>query len=262
MLLHGQVGCGKTTFVASIPNSLIFDFENKATSVRFKKPGRLIMFRETYLDYAKVIEELLVDARAGSLPFRTIVFDPVTTLVNLVRTGLSIQYRQSGLLKGPRDIAAFGKDGAGWGDVNYVVADMFTKLHNAGYGWVATAHMLPVWRKTRDSTTLDWESVLNAGVLKFLYKDCEFSGSVKTETVFREVAQPNVTVGGKNIAVEPKRESATDYQLDFGTRLRSLPLRKHIPIPDRISIPEGRGWDKWSDVYSESVAKWNGSSST
>jgi len=75
MLVHGEVGHGKTHFFASFPHTAIFDFENKTGSVKHWGTGSKPFYFLDNQRYADLIDKLIADGHKGKAPFDTIVMD-------------------------------------------------------------------------------------------------------------------------------------------------------------------------------------------
>ena len=145
LFLQGKVASGKTFFACSWPRTAILDFENKTSAVRRRGPGTHIFQFKTAKEYDDLIEMLVADGVAGHPAFDTVAFDTVEAFRNLRRRAITEEYRNLKKLKGPGDITDYKSEGAGWSILNADINNTFERIYQAGYGWMALAHVVPVF---------------------------------------------------------------------------------------------------------------------
>ncbi len=259
LFIVGSVGDGKSTFCASIPRALILDIENKYTAIPHRGKDTMIRHCQTVEDYLKLLDLAIQDGQAGNPYFKMIVIDPIDGFVRLIRDSLTVGFREANLLKAgnPRDIASFGQEGAGWDEINRAVTMVLFRIYQAGYGYTAISHVLPSWKKMEGGHSVQrWEHVLNAGIYKYLYVDCEFTLTLGSEEHTEQVATGRVLKVGNRRIKERQEETRQFYCLSVDSANPRVPVRAHVPMGDEpIEIPEGRGWPCFCKSYLEAVER-------
>ncbi len=262
LFLQGKVGSGKTFFACSWPRTAVLDCENKTSAVRRRGPGTEIFQFKTAKEYDDLIEMLVADGMAGQAAFDTIAIDTVLAFRDLRRRAITAEYRSLKKLKGPGDITDYKSEGAGWSILNADVNNTFERLYQAGYGWIALAHVVPKWRESGGNSVCSWDSVLNAGVLDYLHGQCEYCAFFerRTDTVKRTGPARKVTAEGVGSRTMPgivTEERISRYQLCFLPPDPRLPVREHIPLEQEvIDIPEGGGHTAFATLYHEAGRRW------
>lgn len=83
-ILYSGPGVGKTDFGASFPSPLFFDFEESTHNIDVNRIDNLREFS----DVMRGLQEIL-DEQAGSLPFKSIVFDTIDELERLMHNNIA-----------------------------------------------------------------------------------------------------------------------------------------------------------------------------
>ena len=257
LFLQGKVGSGKTFFACSWPRTAVLDFENKTSAVRHRGPGTHIFQFKTPKEYADLIEMLIADGLAGQAAFDTVAFDTALAFREIRRKAVTEDYRAQRLLKGPGDITNYKAEGAGWSILNADVNNTFERLYQAGYGWIAMAHVVPKWRESGGTSHCAWESVLNAGVLDYLHGQCEYCAFFERHTETLKKQGPARKVGTRTMPGIETEETIQRYRLCFLPPDPRLPVREHIPLEQEIiEIPEGGGYTAFNTLYTEAGRRW------
>lgn len=257
LFLQGKVGAGKTFFACSWPRTAVLDFESKATAVRRRGPGTEIFRFKTAKEYDALIEMLVADGIAGQAAFDTVVIDTVLSFRELRRRAITEEYRSRRMLKGPGDITDYKSEGAGWSILNADVNNTFERLYQAGYGWIALAHVVPKWRESGGTSICSWDSVLNAGVLDYLHGQCEYCAFFERVSDVVKRVGPARKVGTRMMPGVATEESISRYQLCFLPPDPRLPVREHIPLEQEvIEIPEGGGHAAFAALYHKAGQRW------
>lgn len=256
LFLQGRVATGKTTVAGSWPRAAYLDFERKAGAVgHWGKDSYRFHFSKAE-DYEKMIADLIEDGQKGKRVFDTVVFDTILAYRELKRRSLTTEYRRLGLLqKGhPGDITvAYKSEGAGWDTVNSAVRASLDGLKDAGYAWIVLAHVVP--RRAGDA--LEWESVLNAGILHHVHAQCDYCGYVDRNLTTDKIPQPNRTVAGRSIPTPPKSVTRWTYSMTFLPLGPQLPGREMIPLDfQTLQLEDGNAYTKFSEMYDRAVAVW------
>lgn len=237
----GQVGTGKTALACSIPDAHIFDAQDKSSGVSRLAPGSLVARPRSLKELRRRIDLLVNDGPKKS-GFRTVVFDPLSTIVyGLIATGLADE-------KNVDDIGEYGREGKGWRIVNNEFVDWYERLWLAGYGVWCFGHITPPLSKGGE-----FKHEVTPGVRAYLISSSEFHfmTSVRAVTVPRKVKDGR----GRSIV---RSDRVARYFLDMIPILDpdadKFHARQHIPmIEDSIVHKEGHGYDSFRAVYESSV---------
>jgi len=265
--LRAKVGGGKTHFCLSAPRSLVLDFENKALAIPYRGPGTSVYYFSAWERYEELLNRVIADGLAGRRYFDTVVFDPMPSVVSLVRASLTAQYRAMKYLDAHEDITNYGQKGSGWDIVNGKINRLLTDVYNAGYGWIATSHIMPVWKKGSDGRdTAVQDTVLNAGVERNLYKDADYTGIILNETDVTTTGG-GVTgtqmIQGRPVSIRSpvKTEIRKRFTLGFLPSDPMIPVRVSVPLSTNpIDITDQHGMDLFHRVYDDSVTAFVASS--
>lgn len=257
LFLQGKVGSGKSTFACSFPGAAILDFENKTSAVRNWGKGSQPFHFRTQGEYDKLIDELVADGYAGKRCFDMVVFDTVLAYRDMRRRAMTELYKKQNKLKGPGDITDYKSEGAGWSLLNMAVNSTFDRLAQAGYGWIALAHIVPKWRDVGGESRCSWESVLNAGVLDYLHTQCEFCAFFAKDRKEVLTQGRDRIVSGKTFPGQPIKTIVETYQLTFLPPDPRLAVREHVPLAGKsIDIPEGEGYNAFDRAYTTAGKAW------
>jgi hypothetical protein len=256
----GLAGDGKSTFVASIPNSIHLDFEGGASGI----PGR----RSTYVDiperarklgipaydlYKKIFDKLIADAKAGKRTFTRVIIDTQDAWKEML--GRHLLAEKSSGAKTFEDIGELGMKGHGHsllqGRCNNILGD----LEDAGYTWAVVGHLTYVTATDpvtyKESTKI--RPILSKGYVGPVVRKAELhitinsltktegTDLVKGDRVFKD-AGPEKEVTRYSIYTRPTEAKAMEGK------------RRGVPqLPARMEVPMIDGWKVLKTAYDTAV---------
>ncbi|HEC64210.1 MAG TPA: hypothetical protein ENI23_02825, partial [bacterium] len=110
--LVGPSGEGKTTFLMSIPRTLVLDFEEGADGIPGSRAHRLHITTPKKLEI--IIDKLVADGDNPNRPYDRVGFDTIDQMVEMMNPYLAkLQSEKPGRWEGD-DITQFGDRGGGW----------------------------------------------------------------------------------------------------------------------------------------------------
>lgn len=264
LFLQAPVGEGKTTFGCSVPRSILFDFENKATAVLRRAPGSIVVHKPNGEGYDRIVDMLVADAEHR--PFDTVIFDPIKSYVGMQRATLTREYKAKGLITGKVEdiVDGYKRGGAGWDTINRKICDQLTRLYQAGYGWIVTAHAMQILIGDGKDSQYVWTCKVNEGVREYLHREAEYTGMLNRaallKTKGKEKPSPaKQTITLKGIEIAPAGNSSPKTTYGYYLKLfpgQALETREHVRLPpEPIEVPEGEGFERFSRVYREACEK-------
>ncbi|MBV6342613.1 AAA family ATPase [Candidatus Magnetobacterium casensis] len=268
-------GCGKTTFMGSIPKSILLDFEGEA---RFLvAPQAKILTITDGNDFQDIIDWLCAEGPKGS-GFSTVSIDTLNLMVRYCIPHLTNQHNNKIRAKtgsdtgGGRlidDIREYGQGGAGWGKINDYFLLTFLRLKVAGYGICASGHCRTETVEDVSSTTGSRtviRSTLNPGVLDYIQQMTQFCCRIRhgltTETVplknaKGEVVSSEITKTRRYLLDLLATSSSPQSEAIVKARLVQFFLAPGTPMKDFITvdITGNTGWIYFAGQYTEACAR-------
>lgn len=88
-MFKGASGVGKSVGAMSFPNPYVFDFDRKMPNIALKHfPGKSIEY-DTFTDAFVFADKIAGWLEEKNCPFETIIFDSITSMVNLIITSIA-----------------------------------------------------------------------------------------------------------------------------------------------------------------------------
>lgn len=230
ILLHSGKGVGKTTFGASAPQPLFFDFEESTDSMNVNRVYPR-SFEET-MDTLVEIEQ----AKAGSLPYKALVFDSADRMEALLHKTVAQD-------SGKTDINDIGyKQG-------FVYAlDYWQKFVNLTKA-IRDKHQMHIIILCHSTVKKFEDPVANSAYDRFEIKLHHKAADLLTE--LSEV----VLFAKKDVAIKTERGQAKGKATDFPERYLYTQLhaaydaKNRIGLPAKILMPENGAFDILWDHY-------------
>ena len=246
LFIVGPSGEGKSTFVSSIPDTLILDFEGGADAVPGGKAARVLI--KDFDHYKRVIDQLVKDGKQGRMAFKRIAFDTVDEWAALIARVLAVE-------KGVENITEFGSKGHGWSLIKNRSWGDVRELENAGFTWCCLGHMT---EKTVTSPVDHKETTVVRVLLfdsfaKTVQRNSDVYATVYNVAGEQIVVQKLKLPGGQVRQVE-KKIPVTKYMLDLSTVGRKEGKLRGVPkMPRELELPAVGGWGVFADAYSAAV---------
>uniref|UniRef100_A0A6M3KQ16 Putative ATPase domain containing protein n=1 Tax=viral metagenome TaxID=1070528 RepID=A0A6M3KQ16_9ZZZZ len=244
----GPSGEGKTTFISSIPDHVILDFDDGANGI---PNGRAIRIRICdYKHYIAVTDKLIDEAKRKTWRMgHRVSFDTVDEWVDLIQSRLETE-------KDVPDITEFGSRGHGWALIKGRCWSRLKALEQAGYTWSCIGHMTsktetnPVDHKER---TVLRESVFPSFAKKITTKS-DFKLTIYSLSQTVEKKEKRKMGDGRIIEVPGGTETVNTYYADSFTTAAREGKSRAVPAMDRkIEIPLVGGWDVFAEHYNNAV---------
>ncbi|MCK5016515.1 MAG: AAA family ATPase [Candidatus Peribacteraceae bacterium] len=243
----GPSGEGKTTFISSIPNQIILDFDKGAEGIPGTKAVRIPILN--YEHYIQVTDKLIAEGKANKRAFHRVSFDTTDEWVGMIINRLQEE-------KGVNDITEHGSQGHGWAMIRERCFSKLRELQEAGYIWSCLGHMItktetnPVTHKER---TVIRDAVFPSMSAKIVRSsDYKITIYCKNKTV--EKKEKRKTAGGQIIEVPVGSEVISTYYADIFTTVEREGKGRGAPgMEKKFEIPLVNGWDVFKQKYNVAV---------
>jgi hypothetical protein len=243
----GPSGEGKTTFLNSIPEHLILDFEDGACS----SPGSLAtrIHVKNYEHYLAIIDKLVADAKKGNSAFHRISFDTVDRWGGMIKLQLEKEKKCD-------DITEFGSQGHGYNMILNRCWGKVMRLEESGYVWGCAGHLKlktevdPITRKER---TVPRPSIYPSFAAR-IQGEADFQLTIYNITKTVDKVKVKTLPGGKKINVPDGKEEKATYYVNSLTTADKEGKGRGVPtMNSKIIIPLVSGWSEFSRQYEEAV---------
>jgi len=245
----GPSGEGKTTFVASIPDNLILDFDSGANGIPMSRAVPIVI--RDYDHYNIVIDKLIEDAKQGRRIAKRVTFDTVDEWIGMISNQLQKE-------KGIEDITEYGREGHGWALIRDRCWSRLRDLEESGYIWTCVGHLTskteinPLDKKER---TVLREAVFPSFAKKITTK-CDFKLTIYCLPELVKLTQSKPLTDGRIIKVPAGTETVYKYYVDSRTTALKEGKSRAVPSMERkFEIPLINGWDEFARRYNEAVAE-------
>ena len=260
-VILGPYGQGKTSFLSSIPETIILDVEKGAWGVPNKVNRAFRVPLKNGDELVAMVDKLVADAGKGRLPFKRVAFDTVDQVVEYMAKYLGRTYPKVPL----PDIRHFGKDGAGYAVLTDAIWSMVDRLEAAGYAWTIVGHMQEKELNINGSKVTVPRPVVYRSLLQVIGRNCDFFCNVHSEPTLTSTVKTINLPGGGTREIPGVDVKSTQYVLSVETlegskgssgsnKIRGVP-----DISSKIVLPhysEGKyGWDVFKEEYVEACKK-------
>lgn len=263
--ITGNVKSGKTSLVASIPNALILDCENK---MQWVKPSDLKAkyVVPTSLDDAENVIHGLIAAK-GKTEYKVVVIDTIDEFLHtFVIPGITKELfddpktgaKLAATIMDVTEYKSSDKGSGGWNLVYKRIGGLLRGLTLAGYGWVVTGHTKELTVKKNVNGRFQDVTVrrpaLPPGLVAILYRLAEnicttgWHRGVRTDTIERKIGDRviqdtvSVDIHCPCLRISQKAGDSDDMP-DIGS---------NITLPPEILFPrQGEAWAEIAAAYSK-----------
>lgn len=243
----GPSGEGKTTFISSIPNQIILDFDKGAEGIPGTRAVRVPI--QNYEHYIQVTDKLIAEGKAHKRAFRRVSFDTTDEWVGMIVNRLQEE-------KGVTDITEHGSQGHGWAMIRERCWSKLRELQEAGYIWSCLGHMItktetnPVTHKER---TVIRDAVFPSMSAKIV-RSSDYKITIYCVNKTVEKKEKRKTTGGQIIEVVAGSEVISKYYADIFTTVEREGKGRGAPgMEKKFEIPLVNGWEVFKQKYNVAV---------
>jgi hypothetical protein len=260
LYITGLAGEGKSTFVRSIPDSWVLDFEGGANGVPM---GRGLYFDlnakarelkiEVYELYRKVLDKLIADGKEGKHPCRRIVIDTQDAWVEMEGRQLLFEKNSKGVKKF-EDIGELGQKGHGHSLLQGRCKNILVSLENAGYTWAVVGHLTYVSETDpvtyKESTKI--RPLLSKGHVGPVVRKAELHITINSRTSTEKVDKE---VNGRVFKGMDEKEVTRYTIYTRPTEAKAMEgKRRGVPqLVARMEVPMVDGWKVLKAAYDKAV---------
>jgi len=242
----GPYNEGKSTFLASIPNNIILDFEDGANAV--VSPNSVRIHIRDYAHLIQVVDKLKEDAAKKTRHWVRVSIDTIEEFVDLIKHQLEAE-------KKVEDITEFGSRGHGYNLILQRVWSIMMDLEQVGYTWAIGGHQKLKTEynpATKKEETKIREAVYPGVAAKIKNKsDFQITIYCLPKTV-RTIKRMKTSTG--QIIEQNHEETTNIYYASSYTCNRGDGKSRGVPTMDtKFEIPLVNGWDVFRQKYNAAV---------
>ena len=247
LFINGPSNEGKTTFVNSIPDNLIFDAEDGARASPGARATRILV--PGYDQFVTYTDKLVTDAKAGKKAFQRITFDTTDVFVEMIQKQLERE-------KQVEDITEFGSQGHGYNLIGGRLWSKVRDLEEAGYIIAFVGHLRtktevnPITKK--EETKLRDATFPSIALRIRKWSDFKLTAYKKLET--KKVTAKRNIPGRGLIDVEVGSETTPAYFINTSTTEVMECKARGVPtLEQTFKVPLVGGWDVFAEKYNAAV---------
>jgi hypothetical protein len=244
----GPSGEGKTTFLSSIPDNIILDFDDGASSCPGGRATRIYV--ESYDHYVQITDKLIAEGKAGNRNWRRVSFDTADEWAGMIINQLQEE-------KGVEDITEFGSAGHGWNMIKSRCWNRLRAIEEAGYTWACNGHLQT--KDEYDPITKKAKTVLRDSLFPSFSRKittrADFKLTIYCKQVSKTITGPTRrTAGGRKISGKKEKTVTNVYFCNSMSTEEKKNKGRGAPEMDRkFEVPLVRGWDVFKAKYDEAV---------
>lgn len=251
MLISGEGGVGKTTFVGNIPRAVHIDCDGGAHSVVDKRAATVTLramgaapHQRGHAVYANVISQLLKDAKNGDdRPFHTVIIDTLDTWFEMLAAHTLEEVNKKSTKKTYATIGEYGDQGSGYAKVyDRAMFDLKT-LYDAGYRWVVVGHL----QEKEITVGGNRQTVTRPGVGKGLFERVRNRADVEAQ-IYEDIRMKAVR---KNNKITGDKEYERTHKLVVESNAQRQAKHRVPNLSGELAIPRDGGWDTFEAFYNE-----------
>jgi hypothetical protein len=244
----GPSGEGKTTFINSMPNTVILDFDDGASTCPGSKAIRIKI--RNYEHYMEVTEKLIEEGKAGKHTWMRVCIDTVEEWAGMIINQLQDE-------KNVEDITDYGAQGAGWNMIKTRCWSRLRALEEAGYSWALAGHLHlkdeinPVDKKPR---TVLRDTIFPSFSRKITGRS-HFKLTIYSAIETKSLVGPNrKTSSGKILPGLKKTVKEAKHYCNIRTTEEMQNKARGVPdMPQKFALPMIDGWETFKMEYNKAV---------
>ncbi|MCH7945069.1 MAG: AAA family ATPase [Armatimonadetes bacterium] len=263
MCLSSRPGRGKSTFAMSIPNALVFDYDQGAQEVLHQRASRISMAYskgKTVSDlHADIMQKLLTDAGPAA-PFKMVVFDTLDAWFVAEVEAATAAYNKENPGAKVLSILELEDYGKARSRVYDKIQADLALLHRYGYGWLVLGHVAPTQINLpgRADPITTWGPSLGGKLPGLIYAQAEIVATLDRLT---HVPKRRKAAAAQRIArkvgasvEEVKVEPVTEYVLTLASNDQYQDAKSRLRLPETdITMPDGDAWAAFVEEYEKGM---------
>ena len=242
----GPYNEGKTTFIASIPNNIIFDFEDGANAIVGANSVRVHI--RDYHHFEQMIKKLVEDAKANKRHWKRVSFDSVEEYIDLIKHQLEVE-------KNVEDITDYGSKGHGYNLILQRAWSSIMDLEQAGYTWAIVGHQ-KIKTEMNPATKKEEAKIREAvypGVAAKIKNKSDFQLTIYRLPKTVKIKKRMKTETGQIIERDEEQTTNIYYASTF-TSDRGDGKSRGVPMMDtKFEVPLVGGWGVFKEKYNAAV---------
>jgi hypothetical protein len=253
MVVLGLAGAGKSTFAASIPDSLHISFqEHGASSILGGRAPHIVI--KGYEEYQKLKRQLLEDARKKTSPFQSITIDTVDEwFENCFCDKIIADFNSKQAGRNARHIGEAGAEGRGYSDAAALLKAEIKDLEEAGYGLLLTGHLIEKTITVQGEKRTVQRTLLPDSAFRVLKVLAYIKAQIQTVTITTEKKMINGKVA--TITLNPSTYKRS-CQLAVISEDSGSEVKKRLPhLKTLIDLPPQDGWSAFEKEYNDAIVK-------
>jgi hypothetical protein len=242
-------GAGKSTFLSSIPDTLILDFEAGCNAVPGARAHRVYVENKEHFD--SIITKLIEDGNNNNRRYKRVAFDTMDQYVSLTAAPLAIE-------KKVETIGEFGSKGAGWFLLSNRCWTAFEQLKSVGYAYAAAGHIKEetiTMPGSKNEITRQRPCIFKT-LAETVTRNSDLFATLTKSTTEKQIMK-ETTVQGNKINV-PTGEVLQEVHHRLNIAALDSPTSKARGVPTmstRIDLSMYNGWDSFVEQYDEAVKR-------
>jgi hypothetical protein len=268
MIIEARPGRGKTQFLMSIPDQLVFDFDRACEDAVGQRSTFVPI--STWDEYSEVKALLLADTDPATRPFKRIAFDTADRFLTLLDTHLTetINFTRTKYGKPPlNSITEYGDGGSGYAKLTAAFLSELRDFEAAGYPYTLACHMRVRTEKVGDITLQERRCVMPPSTMEALVGMVDLKARMdrtienSTDLVKEKKNISDGKGGVRTLEIETKRTAPeTKYWMmcmpSTPSEERDDDTKRRVPtFEGGIEIPLIDGFEAFKTRYNQAVAK-------
>jgi len=256
MVITGLSGVGKTTFVSSIPKALVVSFRPHGAKGVIGARAANVYLR-SWADWDRLRTKLIADGPNPSRPYDTVVFDTSDEWFNPLAEKIIADWNERAS-KPVTSIGDVGQKGKGFSEVGALLMQELRAIQTAGYGWIATGHLIEKSLEINGMMTTKLRVVLAPSCYGQLVQAAFIKAQIipfmeTTKQVTRKL--PDGRSVKRTVAI-PEAERVFEYRLTIRAGDADFDAKTNLPdLPPYVAVPVRNGWDAFATAYQAAVER-------
>jgi len=262
MIIEGLSGTGKTTFLASTPDTVILDFDQAAENVYGAK-AHIIPIR-SWEEYQAVKQMVQSDAKTGTCPFTRVIFDTGDAFLDFMDIHIVHERKEraagspNAAIHGCSTIKEFGQSGAGYNILRAEMMKEIISFETAGLQWSAGIQLKRSEKTIGNVTTETITTWMYPTAFGLLAMRADLVGRVYTKQVPVDVHKTIKLPNGTERDTITGQKIVTKYFLDVMPEGEFTDQKRRLlGLNESIELPPVGGFDAFAEVYNRLIAALN-----